>query len=301
MSCKVCGFTNPPGALACQACGTTLEAVTEPAARAGDAVCATHKERPALAPCERCGTFYCAQCLQRAADGKLYCETCRSRATALPWDQRGELGMMRAWWQTSVLLLKAPQATLQSAPRDAPLASSILFTLISTIAGFGLTFAAYVVLIAGAFVVGANESQKMGGDAAMGTAGSVLMGLFVVLFYGVLIFAGQLIAVLVIGGIEHLMLKMLGERELGPYTVTVRAHSLGLAPYVLGLFPFCGVMVMGMWSLVIRCMSLATLQRVNTGKAVIAVLSPLAVMCIGCGGFYGLIVMAVLGSAGLSG
>jgi hypothetical protein len=300
MSCKVCGFTNAPGALACQACGTTLEAVTEPAARAGDAVCATHKERPALAPCERCGTFYCAQCLQRASDGKLYCETCRSRSAMLPWDQRSELGMMRAWWQTSVLLLKSPQAALQNAPRDAPLASSILFTVISSVAGFGTSLFVYLVLIAGAFAVGASQAQELEGGGAA-AAGSFAMGIFLVLFYGVFFFAVQLISVLVLGGIEHLMLRLLGERDLGPYTVTVRAHALGLAPYILGIFPFCGVMVMGMWSLIVRCLSLAHLQRVNGGKAAVAVLSPMAVICLGCGGLYGLAVLMVLQNAGLAG
>jgi hypothetical protein len=276
MTCPVCGFTNVEGAIACRACGTSLVTVPQASARPGDAVCAKHAQVPAVAPCDRCGTFYCGVCLQREADGKLYCEACRSRNMALPWDRRPELGMVKAWWETSVLLLKAPQATLQSAQRDASLGSSLLFTLLSTVAGFASTLVIYGLLIGVGVFASATQSEKLG--AGLGAAEGAIM-LFVLAFYVVGIFAGQIATVLVLGGIEHVVLRLLGERALAGYSVTVRAHALGLAPYVLGLVPFCGPFVMGLWSLVLRCISLASLQRVSSGKAVVAVLSPMFVIC----------------------
>jgi hypothetical protein len=301
MSCTVCGFTNPAGVLACQACGTPLVVLDAPRARPGDAVCATHADRPALAPCERCGTFYCAVCLLRGPDGRLLCEPCRTRAVALPWDQRAELGVLRAWWKTSVLLLQSPTQTLMAAPRDASLGSSIFYALISTVAGFLTTFAAYAVMLGLAFVAGASQAGKLEGDAGMAAGASVAIGAGVMIVYGITIFAGQLIALVVLAGIEHLVLHLLGERNIGGYTVTVRAHALGLSPYLLGLVPFCGVLVMGMWSLVLRCLVLTHLQRVSTGKAVVAVLSPMAVMCFCIFGFYALMLASVLSTIGNAG
>jgi hypothetical protein len=291
VSCPICGFTNVEGAIACRACGTSLVTVPLASARPGDAVCAKHASVPAVAPCDRCGTFYCGVCLSRSSDGKLYCEACRTRNVALPWDRRSELGMLKAWWQTSTLLLRAPQVTLDAAQRDAPLGSSLLFTAISTVAGFATTFAAYVLLLGVGVAASLSQAKELGTGigAAEGGLLVIIMGM-----YGVFIFAGQIVSVLMLGGIEHGVLYVLGERNRS-YPVTVRAHAMGLAPYVLGLLPFCGLMVMGMWSLVVRCISLASLQKVSMGKAVVAVLSPLLVLC-GCiGAFYVFMMMAVIG------
>src|SRR5262245_10219397 len=123
MPCPVCGYSNPTGTPKCAACGTQLIAEPKPAARAGDAVCATHKDQPALQPCGRCGTFYCAACLERASDGQLYCVQCRSRSS-LPWDQRDQLGLMRAWFQTCTKLMLEPGQTLANTARDGTIGSS---------------------------------------------------------------------------------------------------------------------------------------------------------------------------------
>ncbi|MBL8949536.1 MAG: hypothetical protein JNK82_02080 [Myxococcaceae bacterium] len=297
MPCPVCGFTNPAGTFKCSACGTQLVAEPKPVARAGDAVCAIHKDTPALQPCGRCGTFYCVACLERAPDGQMYCVTCRSRST-LPWDQREQLGLMRAWWQTSKALMLEPTATLQSAPRDAPVGSSLVYALISNLVGFMPTLALYMVLIVGALVFATNESSKGLGGPGMALGG---VGMVVALvFYIVLAIGIQIVSLFGLAGVEHLVLHLAGEREIGGYTATLRAHALGLAPFALGLIPICGFMVMGLWSLVLRCITLMHLQKVSAGKAVAAVLAPVIVLC-GCGGLaYVFIIAAAVSAAGLS-
>ncbi len=297
MPCPVCGYTNPAGALKCSACGTQLVAEPAPVARAGDAVCAIHKETPALQPCSRCGTFYCGACLERAADGQMYCVTCRSRST-LPWDQREQLGMLRAWWLTSKALLLEPTQTLQSAPRDAPIGSSLLYAVICNLLGVLPTLLIYLVGFGGMLLFAASESQKglTGSGLGIGAVGAI----FVFIFYLVLLVGIQIVSLFALAGIEHLVLHLTGEREIGGYTSTLRAHALGLAPFMLGLVPVCGFMVMGLWSLVLRCITLMHLQRVSAGKAVAAVLAPMLVIC-GCGGLmYFVVIAAAVSAAGLS-
>jgi hypothetical protein len=297
MSCPVCGFVNVAGAQVCAACGTQLVAEPKPLARPGDAVCARHKDTPALMPCARCGTFYCGACLERGSDGQMYCIDCRSRATLLPWDRRNELGTLRAWFQTCTKLLLEPQVTLANAPRDGTLSSSILFTLLSSVAGFITTLGLYAVAFGGVMIAGLAESKKLGGAEA-GIGVGAMIGILI--FYIGFIIGMQLVTLFVLAAIEHLVLHLLGEKNLAGYTTTVRAHALGLAPYMLGLVPVCGPFVMGLWSLVLRIFTLMHLQKVTAGKAVAAVLAPVVVLC-GCFFLvYFLAIAAVLGASGLS-
>src|SRR5439155_13000944 len=123
--------------------------------------------------------------------------------------------------------------------------------------------------------VGFAGSKELGGETAIGGAVAVL--LFVV--YVGFLFGAQLAAVFILSGLEHFVLRISGERELGPFTVTLRAHALGLSPYVVGLIPLCGPTVMGLWSLVTRVLSLMALQRVSGGKAAAAVFAPVVAGC----------------------
>ncbi|MBK7858651.1 MAG: YIP1 family protein [Archangiaceae bacterium] len=300
MLCPVCGYSNAAAATQCQACGTQLVAEPKPAARAGDAVCANHPEQPALQPCARCGTFYCAACLERAADNQLYCANCRARS-GLPWDQREELGLLRAWFQTCTRLMLEPTQTLAVTPRDGSIASSLLFTALCACAGVITTLMLCIPAYGRIIYMALDAAKKTGEGSGAPALGLGLVGgaaIFIV-YFGMAV-GGQVVSLFVLGALEHLILKLLGEREVGEYTVTVRAHALGLAPFVIGLIPFCGPMVMGLWSLVLRCITLMHLQRVSAGKAVAAILGPVVILC-GCLGLgYVVIIAAAVGASGLS-
>ncbi len=297
MPCPVCGYANPAGAAKCAACGTQLIAEPTPAPRMGDARCATHPEQPALQPCARCGTFYCSACLEKASDGQLYCVQCRSRR-GLAWDQREEHGVLRAWFLTSKDLMLEPTQTLEKAPRDGSIGSSLLFALLSSLAGWVPTLAMYLLLFGGMLIATLSKSKEEMGGGELGVGAVASIAIFIV--YALMAVGGQVVSLFVLAGIEHVVLSIAGEKELGPYTVTVRAHALGLAPFILGLVPVCGLMVMSLWSLVLRCITLMHLQKVTAGKAAAAVLAPVLAIC-GCFGIgYFFIIAAVLSSAGLS-
>jgi hypothetical protein len=300
MPCPVCGYLNAADASKCLGCGTLLAAEPKPAARPGDARCANHPEQPALQPCTRCGTFFCAACLERARDSQLYCVQCRSRS-ALPWDQRDQLGLMRAWFQTCTKLLIEPTQTLASTAKDGTIGSSLLFSMLCTTAGVLTTLMLCVPAYGSIFIGAMKVSEQSGGGSNAPAIGiGLAVGIALFLMYFAMALGGQAVSLFVFGGVEHLVLHLLGERELGGYTVTVRAHALGLAPFVLGLIPVCGPVVMGMWSLVLRCITLMQLQKVSAGKAVAAVLGPMLLLC-GCIGLsYFVLIAAAVSAAGLS-
>lgn len=263
MNCPACGYYNPPSQLTCSHCSLPLPIP------AGDAICAVHPGVKATGACSRCGTFGCGTCLtQRGTDW--LCEKCLNLASKIPWDERESLGMWRAWWRTSVLMISSPGQTLATAEPDAPLGSSMLFALVSTMVGWLPTI---LMTIPGVLLARLTAPDEKGGlFFAFGIAvGSVLI-------YGFMILVWQLGALLFLSALDHLGLMLLGSNPKS-LTVTVRAHALSTGTYLVGLLPVCSVYVFPLWSLVLRIIGLMSFHKTTAGKATAAVLIPVALFC----------------------
>lgn len=263
MNCPACGYYNPDGATACFHCSLALPLP------AGDALCPKHPDVHATGACSRCGTFGCGQCLtQRGADW--LCAACLQRQAVLPWDERETLGLWRAWWRTSVLMISSPTQTLQDASPDGAVGSSATFAGLSTLAGVGTTMA-----IQGVSMIGilAAAAVGKGGSVASGLGGAV--GMVFALAMTFFFFFGS---VFINSGLDHLMLMLLGANPRS-YSVTLRAQALSMGPYLVGLVPICGFYVFPIWSLVLRILALMHLHKTTAGKATLAVLVPVIVFC----------------------
>lgn len=273
MNCQACGAYNPEGSAACLSCGVLLIAAVDP----GGAKCRKHPETPATGTCGRCGSFGCGVCLTQKGNA-WFCDDCAARAAVLPWDERESIGVWRAWWRTSVMMISAPGTTLQGAKPEGSLGGSVLFTLLSTLAGYGPTLLLYLLVFVPLMFVGLSKSQGVPG----------LSGVFVgvgAVVYIVMLFAMQVAGVLVVGGIDQLMLQLLGANPKG-YEVSVRANAVALGPALVGLVPFCGLYVFPIWCIVLRIFALMYFHQTTAGKAVLAVLLPIILICGLCGAGY---------------
>ncbi len=67
--------------------------------------CATHQDADAEASCTRCGDFVCRLCTP--LEPVALCTRCVVRAT-VDWEERGELGLLRAFWTTFRVSMRAP-------------------------------------------------------------------------------------------------------------------------------------------------------------------------------------------------
>jgi hypothetical protein len=286
--CRWCQAENLDGALTCATCHNPLSGDEAFAAR-----CRNHPGVPAPTPCSRCGTFFCGQCLGRAGrgpgggPGPWLCAGCQAHVGTLPWDERERLGLLRAWWQTSLKLITAPEATLARAGGEAPLSSSLLFAALSSLAGFGTTFVLYAVFGAAALTLGLQGVEQVDPGTGLLVAPVMLVGLFT------LALAWQVVAVLFTAGLDQLGLRLLGV-DARPYPVTVRANALSLGPYLLGLVPLCGLYVFPLWALVLRVLAVRALHGTTSGKAAAAVLLPSLLLCGLCGGAYALLLASAL-------
>lgn len=272
MYCQACGAYNPAGSSACLKCGALLISEVDPAGPK----CRLHPERPAAGTCHRCGSFGCSVCLTQKGAVWL-CADCVARGSALPWDERESLGTWRAWWRTSVQMISSPMATLEGAKPEGSLGGSLLFTLLSTLVGYGPTLAIYLLIIIPAMLWGASKSELSIAAGAMVSAGTAI--------YVVLLLALQAVGVFILAGLDHLMLMMLGAQPRD-YSVSVRANALALGPSLVGLVPVCGLYVFPLWALVLRIIALMTLHKTTAGKAVLAVFIPIVLICGVCGAGY---------------
>lgn len=264
MNCPACGYYNPAGQERCFHCGLLLPMA------AGDAMCAVHPAVRASGACSRCGTFGCGPCLEQRGDAWL-CPKCRDRTAKLPWDEREELGLWRAWWRTSTMLIASPVQTLRNAEPDAPVGSSVLFALLSTLAGFGPTLAGYALVIIPMLLLRDSEPglKGVGGVLLIAGVGSLYVGVLLGM---------QLASMLFFAALDQLALLMLGARPRS-FNVSVRASALAMAPYLLGLVPLCGLYVFPLWALVLRIIGLAHLHGTTGGRAAAAVLLPAVLLC----------------------
>lgn len=263
MNCPSCGYFNPTGSTSCSHCALAL-----PTPVSDGATCARHPEVAATGACSRCGTFGCGQCLTMKGTQWL-CPSCLERQAMLPWDERETLGLWRAWWRTSTRLIGAPTQTLQGASPEGSMGSSALFALLSVLVGVG----PFMLLMLGFGALGAVAAVSSSkASPELGLMGGIFAGEFV------FILLLQFASVFLIAAFDHLALMAVGAQPRS-YEVTLRANALSMGVYLVGLVPFCGLYVAGIWALVIRIFAYMHLHKISGGKAAAGALLPLALFC----------------------
>ncbi|WP_375755849.1 YIP1 family protein [Corallococcus exercitus] len=283
-SCPSCQAPFTPGAETCERCGASLLVASTPGS--AEPVCAVHPEWRSVATCPRCGAFACARCLRQGPEGAI-CVTCHEREPLgqLPWDQREQLGTLKAFWRTCYGLLMQPTATLRGVNPDAPVSSSMTFVFLSAIAGFLTTGIVYTAIIGIILGLVPQADKGVEDPEAMKLWMTVGMAAWTVLMP--FVSAGMTLAN---AGLDHLILRM-GGVERG-FSVTMRAHALSQAPYIVGVIPFVAVYAAPFWAMGLRAFTYRSLHRTSWGTALAGALLVPVLSCCLCGGFYGALMFA---------
>ena len=201
------------------------------------------------------------------------------------WEQRAQLGMVKAGWETIKAVLLKPSEAFATMKREgglgAPLLFVVLFGSVASIIGlfyeyaFGLGLTTLFPKIPGA--TDAATSQM--------TAGYFIgMTVFMPLLVVLIMFVGA--------GIQHLALMICGGAKQ-PFEATFRAYCyVQGSAYVFQIVPVCGAIVSGIWAIVCTCIGLAKTHDITIGRAVLAVLLPMIVCCGGAAVLVGILVGA---------
>jgi hypothetical protein len=98
-------------------------------------------------------------------------------------------------------------------------------------------------------------------------------------------------------GIYHVILLLLGGARYGfETTFRVVAYASG-STSPLGVIPFCGGIIGGVWGIVVTIIGLARAHETSTGKAAAAVLLPIAACCVLAVIFSAALVAVFIGAA----
>jgi hypothetical protein len=204
--------------------------------------------------------------------------------SGLPWDDRQQRGILRAFFDTLVMVLTKPAEAFTAMKREGGLGEPLIYAIIGGSVG-GVIYFLYNFLLGSAHMLGSHENpmmQMMGGGIHP-------------LFFIILVPLFVTIATFIGSGIFHLCLMIVGGAKQ-PFETTFRVVCFaGGSANPLLVIPICGGLIGGIWKIVLYCIGFARAHETDTGRAVLAVLLPLIVCC---GGIFALMMMLGLGAFG---
>lgn len=182
-----------------------------------------------------------------------------------PWENRSELGICRGIYQTSRSALFFPKhfyrhMTFEGSIGE-PLAFGVLFGSVGTMMGL---FWQFFILTSSLFP---TDWDLFGPHTVS------------IIFVGIMILSPvfAVISLLVTSGICHLLLLILRGGKNG-FKATFRVLSFAQTTQILGLIPFIGAMIGGLWFLIILVIGLKEIHGTSYTRIVLALLLPLAVI-----------------------
>jgi hypothetical protein len=302
LHCPRCAsLVDDPLARFCQLCGASLDAAaaqpTVAVAAAAGAVdsprCPMHPQSVATDLCARCGSFVCPACVSASPEGQSQCPACATRqgeVWRVPWEERRTLGLFQGYWRTTKEVMFRPNVVLERlAPETGRWWDPLSYAIVSSFVGVSGLLLFYVLVfgvgLASALATVTERSGPGGGMIAL-----VVVGLVLVMAISVPL--GTLTGVFVLGGIEHLCLKLLGVKTRS-FEATIRASCYSHAPMALGVIPVCGMYAYPIYQLVCRIFGYKGVHKTTGVKATFGVLLP-AGLCFA--GFMALYLAAFLAS-----
>ena len=192
--------------------------------------------------------------------------------SGLPWEHRQQLGLVKAFVDTVILVLTKPAEAFTLMKREGDLIEPAIYAAIG--GSLGIIVSTLIRLPFHAMGFMGNRDS-----AFSGMFGSGIGLIFGLILSPILVTIGMFIG----SGLIHLSLMLLGGAKK-PYETTFRVvcFSFGSAN-VIAIVPFCGGLIASVYNIVLNCMGIARAHEIDTGKAVMAVLLPLVVCCVAAG------------------
>ena len=204
--------------------------------------------------------------------------------SGLPWDDRQQRGILRAFFDTLIMVLTRPAEAFTVMKREGGVSEPLIYAIIGGSVG-GVIYFLYSFLLSSAQLLGSHENPIM----------HMMGGGIRPLFFIILVPLVVAISAFISSAILHLCLMIVGGAKQ-PFETTFRVVCFaGGSANPLLVIPICGGLIGGIWKIVLCCIGLARAHETDTGRAVLAVALPLIVCC---GGALVLGMMVGLGAFG---
>jgi hypothetical protein len=191
-------------------------------------------------------------------------------ATGLPWENREQLGLVKAWLDTVSLLIARPSDAFTMMRPEGGLMDPLLFGLIGSCAGAVVSILFQTLM---------RSIPGFGGEPndlfrALGVSHGGFMFVYALLS-PVLVVIGLFLG----SAILHLCLMLVGGANRSfETTFRVVCFTSGAAN-LFSMIPICGGFVALIYSLVLECIGLSRAHQTTTGKALMAIFLPLIACC----------------------
>jgi hypothetical protein len=188
--------------------------------------------------------------------------------SGLPWENRQQLGFVKAFIDTLVMVLTKPVEAFQLMRTEGGMVEPLLYAIIG--GGVGVIISALVGLAFGS--LGAMGGQRNPLAAMFGAGmGTIFMMILCPIFIALSIFIGS--------AIIHVCLMLVGGAKKS-YETTLRVICFATgSTYPLLIVPFCGGVIAGIWGLIAECIGLTYAHETDMGRAVLAIVLPVIVCC----------------------
>jgi hypothetical protein len=194
-------------------------------------------------------------------------------SSGLPWENRQQLGFIKAWFDTVALLITKPGEAFAMMRPEGGLMDPLLFGLIGGCAGaiISIMIEALMPSVPG---FGGNPDDFF---RAIGISRAVF-------FVGGAVLSPLLVALgLFIGsGILHLCLMLVGGANRSFETTFRVACFSGGAANLFYIIPICGRPIAAIYQIVLNCIGLTRAHQTTIGKALLAIFLPLIICCAVC-------------------
>lgn len=217
-----------------------------------------------------------------APGGEVLARTVITR-TGLPWENRHQLGLVKAFVDTMVMVLTKPVEAFQRMRTEGGMMDPLLFAIIG--GSFGFVISLLIGLLFGSFGIMAGERNPLAAMVGTGV-GTILLIILCPILIALSVFIGS--------AIIHVCLMLVGGAKKS-YETTLRVICFAMgSTQPIVVVPFCGSFIAGIWGLVAEVIGLTHAHETDMGRAVLAILLPLIVCC---GGGFLLIMLAGFGAA----
>ena len=255
--------------------------------------------------CTKCG-------FNQIPDGGIHCPQCGSpldtvippaippaiaggtAAGEIPWRQRDTLGFVEAFKNNVIEIATKPVEFYQKVKKDDDWMSPILYAaIIAWIAGF-FSFL-WSSLLHVPLMPFMKQAEGMG--ALSGMMGGPVFNFF---FSFLLAPLWMIIGLFIWSGLVHLAAMVFGDGE-GGFEVTFKAAAYAITTNLLGIIPFCGGVIGGIWGLVLLIIGLKQGHKCETWKAVMAPLVwviLIGICCVAAGAMMTAGIMGMMQGAG---
>ena len=196
----------------------------------------------------------------------------------LPWDRGKDFNSLL---ETCKLIITAPGRAYAAVKEKGDYGSPLIFALVFIVVGAVAQVVWQLIGLGGSTAwmsrLGSMnpEMGEMMGEMAAVSAGSAIGGLI-----GGIV--GGVIGLFIISAIFHLCLQLVGglKDSSAGFEGSFRVVSYAQVVQLAALVPFVGPLLGLVWGIILYVIGLASVHRTTQGKAVAAVLIPIAVCCI---------------------